>query len=156
MQKRVDSINHPTKIGRIPRKIVSGFAAITADEWKHWILIYSLYALYKLLPSDHYQCWCLLVETCRILSLPVISDDQIKDAHVILVQFCKTFQSLYGAERCTPNMHMACHLKDCMLDFGPLSSFWCFPFERYNGTLEHFKKSWVVPEKQMFRKFLNF
>ena len=50
---------------------------------------------------------------------------------------------------------MACHLKDCILDFGPFSSFWCFAFERYNGTLEGIKNSWINPETQMFRKFLE-
>lgn len=52
-------------------------------------------------------------------------------------------------------MHMACHIKDCMLDYGPLSSFWCFAFERYNGTLEGIKKSWNEPEKQMLIKFAS-
>ena len=42
-----------------------------------------------------------------------------------------------------------------MLDFGPLSSFWCFPYERYNGLLEGISKSWILPEKQMFLKFLG-
>ena len=50
---------------------------------------------------------------------------------------------------------MCLHLKDSLLDFGPLSAFWCFPFERFNGTLEGFKKSWTGPEKQMFMKFIN-
>ena len=73
----------------------------------------------------------------------------------LTVWFCRQFEDLYGAERCTPNMHMACHLKDCMLDYSVLSAFWCFPFERMNGILEGMKKSWVSPEKQMFSKFIN-
>ena len=41
-----------------------------------------------------------------------------------------------------------------MLDFGPLSSFWCFPYyECYNGILEGINKSWIAPEKQTFMKF---
>ena len=52
-------------------------------------------------------------------------------------------------------MHVACHLKECILDYGPLSSFWCFPFERYNGFLEGLQKSWNGPEKQMMYKFFN-
>ena len=47
----------------------------------------------------------------------------------------------------SPNMHMACHLKDCLLDFGPFLSFWCFPYECYNGILEGVSKSWILPEK---------
>ena len=79
--------------------------------------------------------------------------NQIESAHVLLIEYCKLFETLYGPEYCTPNMHMCCHLKECMLDFGPLSSFWCFPYERYNGLLEGINKSWISPEKQMFSKF---
>ena len=32
----------------------------------------------------------------------------------------------------TPNMHLHCHLKSCVLDYEPLHGFWCFSFERYN------------------------
>lgn len=41
------------------------------------------------------------------------------------------------------------------MDYGVLSAFWCFPFERMNGILEGMKKSWISPEKQMFSKFVN-
>ena len=50
---------------------------------------------------------------------------------------------------------MACHLKRCILDFGPIMSFWAFSFERYNGTLEGLQKSWSGPEKQMLKKFIG-
>ena len=77
------------------------------------------------------------------------------DAHKLLLEFCCTFQHLYGAEACTPNMHMACYLKNCTFDYGPLPAFWCFSFERFNGVLESMCKSWQGPERQMFSKFLD-
>ena len=30
---------------------------------------------------------------------------------------------------------MHCHLRDCILDFGPLQGFWFFTYERFNGIL---------------------
>ena len=45
------------------------------------------------------------------------------------------FENLCGKERCTPNMHLHGHLRDCILDYGPIYSFWCFSFERYNGIM---------------------
>ena len=155
IQERVDLMVPPSKIGRIPRKIGAGFASFTADEWKHWILIYSLYALHELIPDVYYKCWSTFVFACRLLCLPIVTRTQINEAHILLADFCSTFERLYGKEACTPNMHMSLHLKECMLDFGPFSAFWCFPFERYNGILEGFKKSWCGPEKQMFTKFLG-
>lgn len=32
-------------------------------------------------------------------------------------------------------MHLHGHFKDCILDYGPVFSFWCFSFERYNGIM---------------------
>ena len=53
-------------------------------------------------------------------------------------------------------MHLHSHLKDCILDFGPISAFWAFPFERFNGILESFSKNWMKPEEQIMRKIINF
>ena len=54
VQRKVDSVVPPPKIGRIPRKIGSGFSSFTADEWKNWILIYSVYSLHGVLaPADY-------------------------------------------------------------------------------------------------------
>ena len=155
LQDRVDAICPPPNIGRIPRKISSRFASFTADEWKQWILTYSLFALNNVLPSRDYRCWLYFVKSCKLLCQSVITRDEVVASHAFLVQFCKTFQELYGAHKCTPNMHMSCHLKDCVLDFGPLPAFWCFSFERYNGMLERTSISWNGPEKQMLTKFLQ-
>ena len=155
IQAKIDSMNPPPNIGRIPRKISSGFSSFTADEWKHWILIYSLYALHGILPGDDFNCWYLFVEACKKMCQTVITREDILEAHKLLVEFCESYQKRYGLEACTPNMHMACHLKDSMLDYGPLPAFWCFSFERYNGTLEGMAKSWLEPEKQMLSKFRN-
>jgi hypothetical protein len=155
LQLKVDLMNPPPKLGRIVRKIGSGFASFTANEWKNWILIYSIHALHGVLPSAHFNCWCMFVEACRIFLLPVLTVTQIDTAHDLLVIYFKEFLKLYGPENCSPNMHMACHMKECVLDYGPVSTFWCFAFERFNGALEGIKKSWYLPEKQMLLKFLD-
>ena len=151
IQDRVDSMVVPSKVGRIPRKIASIFLTFTADEWKNWTLIYSVYALHGILPELHYRY--NFVKACRILLQVQVSHHYISMAQDYLVNFCIQFQNIYGKKNCTPNMHMALHLKHCILDCGVLSSFWCFPYERLNGALEQMKKSWISPEKQMFTKF---
>lgn len=44
-------------------------------------------------------------------------------------------KQLYGSETLTLNIHMHCHLISCMRDFGPMRTFWLFPFELYIGVL---------------------
>ena len=82
IQERVDLMVPLSKIGHIPRKIGAGFSSFTADEWKHWILIYSFYALYELIPDVHYKCWSNFVLACRLLCLSIITRAQINEAHV--------------------------------------------------------------------------
>ena len=155
LQTRIDSIIPPPRIGRIPRKLGSGFSSLTADEWKNWILLYSLYCLKDVLPESDYLCWSLFVDACYLLCQLVITNVEVQNAQDLLINFCKRFQDLYGFQHCTPNMHMACHLHDNIRDYGPLTAFWAFSFERYNGALERIKISWCGPEKQMFKKFLD-
>ena len=50
---------------------------------------------------------------------------------------------------------MHCHLKECIVDAGPIYTFWCFSFERYNGLLGAMNKSWSAPEQQLIHKFHN-
>jgi hypothetical protein len=38
-----------------------------------------------------------------------------------------------------PNMHAAFHIYDFLLLFGPIISWWCFPFERLIGILQKIK-----------------
>ena len=118
LQAKVDALVPPPKIGRIPHKIASGFYSFTADEWKNWVLVYSLYSLVDVLPTHDYQCWCLFVDACRLLCQLVITEQEILAAHGLITKFCKKFEELYGPQHCTPNMHLACHIKSCMLDYG--------------------------------------
>ena len=117
-------------------------------------LIYSVYSLNGILPPEDYACWCLFVSACHLFCQLTITDQEVNHAHELILKYCKCFQNLYGPERCTPNMHMVCHICDNIYDYGPLSAFWAFSFERYNGTLEQTKLSWCGIEKQMLKKFL--
>jgi len=52
-------------------------------------------------------------------------------------------------------MHLHCHLKECIEDYGPVYSFWCFAFERYNGVLGNTITNNRSVEIQLMRKFLS-
>ena len=156
IQNKVDTMEVPTNVGRLPFKISSNFSSFTADQWRNWVCIYSLYCLHGVLPMNHYSCWSLFVEACCYLLLPSLSMDDLIRADEKLLEFCRSFEVLYGKERCTPNMHMHMHIKESILNYGPVYGFWCFPFERYNGVLGSFQSNWISPELQMIRKFITY
>ena len=60
---------------------------------------------------------------------------------------------MHGSSIITPNMHLHCHLKECVLDYGPLQIFLCFPFERYNGLLGAFPNNNKSIEVQLMNRF---
>ena len=39
------------------------------------------------------------------------------------------------------------------MDYGPLYGYWCFPFERYNGTIGNYTTNYKSIEKQFASKF---
>ena len=155
LQARVDSFQTPSDVGRIPSKISSGFSSFTAEQWKNWTLLYSLYSLKEILPHQHYACWKLFVKACFFLCRRSISQSDIEEADACLLDFLKKFEDLYGKEYCTINLHLHAHLTECVKDFGPVYSFWLFSFERMNGILGAFKTNSHDISVQLMRRFLS-
>ena len=85
----------------------------------------------------------------------MISVLELQKADVMLMQFCQKFEQLYGTSKVKPNMHLHGHLKECVLDYGPIYNFWCFSFERFNGILSSFKTNNRCIEIQLTRKLLS-
>ena len=135
LQKRIDSTMVPSGVGRIPCKIQTGFSSFTADQWKKWVIYFSLIALRDILSDDVLECWRHYVLACRALCTNQISPEKVLLADAHLLQFCKRVQHIFGGDVITPNMHIHCHLRQCVLDYGPFHGFWLYSFERYNGIL---------------------
>ena len=153
VQDRIDRFLAPPDIGRIPTKIQSGFSSFTAEQFKNWVIHYSIIALRGLLTSDHLECWRHFVHACRILCLKTVTIDQVKLADAFLLQYCKRVERMYGKGVITPNMHLSCHLSSCVLDYGPVQNFWLFAFERFNGLLGKLPNNNRSIEVQMMRRF---
>ena len=152
IQSQCNRFTVPSDIGRIPHKISSGFASFTADQWKNWTLIFSLASLKDVLPFADYSCWKLYVQACNLVCSKAITLDAINQLDSLLIRFCTCFQQLYGAEQCTPNMHLHCHIKECLIDYGPGCSFWLFACERVNGFLGSLPTNHHSIEIQLMRK----
>ena len=99
------------------------FSGFTADQYKNWVILYSIPCLYGLLGDEHVECWRLFVLSCRLLCKRPITVSDVTLADLLLVQFCQRVEQLYGKKAITPNMHMHLHLKNILLDYGPVYSF---------------------------------
>ena len=155
IQTYVDRMIVPTDVGRIPYKIVSGFSSFTADQFKNWIILFSVPALYDILPQEHFQCWQHFVLACRVLCKHQLSQSDIDLFGVLLIRFCQRAQALYGEHFVTPNMHMHAHLKSVVEDYGPVFGYWLFSFERYNAILGNQSNNHRDIESQLLNRFLR-
>ena len=73
----------PSDIGRIPRKIMSSFGGFTAEQWKNWVTIYSMFALRGVLLQNDYVCWQTFVLACFFLCRTVITHTDIIKADLL-------------------------------------------------------------------------
>ena len=154
IEQRISSMDVPSDIGRIPAQIHSNSGSYTAEQWKNWTLIYSIYCLSGILPEQHFRCWQTFVLACKSICKPLISPPEVAIGDGLFLKFCKQVEKLYGKKSITPNMHLHLHLRDVLLDHGPVTSFWCFSFERYNGILGSTTTNKRSVELQLMRRFI--
>ena len=155
LEECIDGMVIPADVGRIPTKIPTSFSAFTADQLKNWITIFSIPALYGILPKQHLECWRHFVLACRILCKRSLSTTDIALCDALLLQFCKRAQDLYGESAITPNMHLHGHMKEVLRDYGPVYAFWLFSYERYNGILGNQPNNNRAIETQLVDRFLR-
>ena len=155
VRERMKTIVTPGKVGRLPMKIEANYSGFTADQWRNWCIIYSPIVLKDAIPPRVYTIWIFFVQACKSLCRRAIRRTAIIEADEKLRQFCEGVEDFFGKDACTPNMHLHLHLKECALDYGPLYSYWCFPFERYNGTLSGYSTNKKDIEKQIVKKFFR-
>ncbi|XP_020894762.2 uncharacterized protein LOC110233779 [Exaiptasia diaphana] len=155
IQKKIDKIDVPSSVGRLPKKIVNSYGGFTADQWKVWTIIYSIFSLWDILPNQDLEVWRSFVLACSFLCTPIITETKARLGHYHLMKFCQDFEKHYGPDKVTPNMHLHMHILECIMDFGPVYSFWLFSFERLNGILGEFSTNQRSVEIQIMRKFLS-
>lgn len=154
VQEMINFSKTPAEIGTIPHKMASMCSNLNAKELKNWTLYFSVFCMFHNLTSEGFECWMYFVDACRYICQPVLSQNDVKCCHEQIMKFCRKFESLYGSELVTPNMHLSSHLVTCILDFGPVYGFWLFTFERMNGFLGSFKTNQRSVEIQIMHKFL--
>ena len=145
----------PENTGRLPLNMSSNYGGFKASQWCTWVTVYSAVVLKDLIPNDHLRCWLLYVRACSIISQRFLKKSDIATVDALLVELCCQFERVFGKENCTMNMHLHLHIKECLHDFGPAHTTWCFPFERYNGLLGSFPTNNKGVEIQFMKKFLD-
>ncbi|CAB4435288.1 unnamed protein product [Rhizophagus irregularis] len=163
MQERADLIKFPSDLGRRPVRIATGdgFSNFTADMWKTFVLIFAIPITWNLLGEIDRKILAYFVRSCKILTNRELQKSDLNEAFTKLLEMNKLIEKKYGQKKISPNLHLCLHICECALDYGPLSSFWCFSFERMNGILGSYKNSKRNIEPELLKimvesSFLNY
>lgn len=155
IENKIKNIQISADSGRVPTKISSNWSKFTAYEWKVWTMVYSMYVLQDILPETDLKIWANFVCACHLICKPYIALTMAKAAEAKLCQFGTQVALRYGNESVPPNMHLAAHLGECIIDYGSVYTFWLFSFERFNGILEETHLNHMNIEVQFMRTFLR-
>ncbi|KAJ8464101.1 hypothetical protein ONZ45_g17353 [Pleurotus djamor] len=137
--------------------------SLKADEWRTFCTINLPITLTRLWTAPHatereqkmLKNFLHLVQAVRIASFREISISDVQAYRYHMYTYLTTLILLYPGTRIVPNQHMALHLGDHLSRWGPVHSWRCFAFERFNGMLQHITTNSKFGELEgtLFRHF---
>ena len=79
VQRRMDNVQLPSDIDRIPPKITigKGFLKLTVDQWKTFIMIYAITILWDMLDDNDRKILEHFVWTCNLLVVRFVTEDDL-------------------------------------------------------------------------------
>ncbi|SJL17814.1 uncharacterized protein ARMOST_21376 [Armillaria ostoyae] len=143
----------PSWINSVPANYGAASAGtIKADEWRTLSIIYLPIALVTLWGDDDGHSpaegsrslevldhTMALFQAVTIVCRYTMNLGQATTYRTLLKHWVDGLYSVHPHTKNhhkRPNVHAAFHLYDFILAFGPVMSWWCFPFERLIGTLQ--------------------
>ena len=121
----------------------------SGGSWAQYIFLFpSLCLWWSAEPGNarSERCRKILDVTILLLSAVSIATSRVTfprhaDLYLQHMQgYLTGLKELFPDFKFVPNQHMALHLRDYILLYGPVHSWWAFPFERMIGTLQQIIK----------------
>lgn len=136
ISKRMNSIQPPQCMERLPRDLEQNYTHFKATELQAWLLYYALPCLCGILPEIYLHHFALLSEGIYMLLSDHITNENLRRAEGILSKFFQDFCNLYPQGNCGLNVHnIGFHYVDYVQLLGPLWAWSCFPFEDCNSMI---------------------
>ncbi|SMN01744.1 hypothetical protein SPONN_11 [uncultured Candidatus Thioglobus sp.] len=126
----------PHDFSRAPRSIGKHRHHWKANEFRNWLLYYSLPILVSFLPPLYFHHYSLLVCAVHILLQAELTECKVQAAENLLADFYALLPELYGPTSCTLNAHLLVHLTMYVRLWGPLWTHSLFGFESMNGHIK--------------------
>ena len=151
----------PSWLGSVPNNFGDAKAgSLKADEWRTLSTVYIPLALISIWGEgsqhdsldDAKRCREILDHTMALTSaVSLLCKRTVTQARAeayvdYITQYVRDLKELHPRALYRPNHHAAFHIYDFLILFGPVRSWWCFPFERLIGRLQN------LPHNHLFGK----
>lgn len=92
-----------------------------------------------------------LVSAVIIAISQTTSEQHAREYLRFMVQYRELLHKRFPDYEALPNHHMALHLAEFLLMYGPVHSWWSYPFKRIIGSLQRISTNYI-PGKILFKK----
>lgn len=100
-----------------------------SKEFMVFILFYALVVFCQIMDFDHYQNMVSLVVALEYLFTVKINKNHLAHVNQLLIDFLSSLEKLYASHMLKSGVRELLHLKESVLDFGPLYNISLFQFE---------------------------
>ena len=121
-------IQYPSELPRTQRSIIN-YNLFKANECRNLIYYGLIYVLKDFMETSYYEHLINYILFIRILTQDYVDNNDIIKSKLLINQFVKNFEKLYGSTNSSFNLHSHLHLPDQVAIYGPLNKISCFPFE---------------------------
>lgn len=121
---------------------------IAANEWQNFMLYIAVPVMSAFLPRRHFKTLEKLSRAVSIVGQSRHSLAELQEAELLFHEFIAEFQAQYGCTEMVLNMHsLGNHTVQMCRAFGPIWTYWCYPYEKMLGYSKRFIHSTRRPEE---------
>jgi len=152
----INDTSTPTWMNSVPKEFGEKKAGtLKADEWRTYATVFLPIALVLLWGEGskhsskvrHLDHTMSLVQAIILACYRVTTEYRINGLQTHLKVYLTELRELYPDLNPSTNQHMSLHLAEFMKRFGPVHSWWTYPFERLIGLLQK------LPTNNKFGKY---
>jgi hypothetical protein len=144
----LENIVKPTWVTSVPTTLSSAGPKLKSDQWRTVGSLYLPITLIRLWstvePVDEQSIrrrellhlTMLLLSAVAVASSRVTSGNNAAEFLSLMLEYISELRRLFPDYKLHSIHHMATHIGDFLLMYGPVHGWWAFPFERMIGTLQ--------------------
>ncbi|KAF9040619.1 hypothetical protein BJ165DRAFT_1350659 [Panaeolus papilionaceus] len=149
VRKDIQEMITPSWLTSVPTNLGStAHGKLKADQWQVLGTTYLPISLIQLwgkedasTPTDLQRRKMLLMTVDLLSAVVIASSRKTSETNThhythLMQKYLVGVQDIFSTYKFCPNHHMAMHLQQFFIDFGPAHSIWTFPFEHLIGILQ--------------------